>query len=333
MGTISILIVLVLRIDLRRSAEAMRDSVGVWLAVAFVTSALMLIVSSHKWGRLLRAVGVRTKKTELLQLYTIGFFASSFLPGSVGGDVLRWHLAGKQVGRRVPVAATIVAERITGAVTLVAVCLFAVFVAVPSFATTPVLILLAAMTGALVAGIVGLLDRRLAEGIMAVARRVRVGRVFRPVYDLLCVTQRLPKRSLGEALGYSVAFYVSAGLSFWMIGMAFGIDITLVQATAAQALISLLTMIPISVGGLGLAQVGDVYLLGILGVPAAEALGISVMRSLISYGYALIGGVLYLRWDGRSRANKQTGALAGLAPAASIALRLDDHHVDRLRRG
>ena len=89
MGTISILIVLVLRIDLRRSAEAMRDSVGVWLAVAFVTSALMLIVSSHKWGRLLRSVGVRTKKTELLQLYTIGFFASSFLPGSVGGDVLR----------------------------------------------------------------------------------------------------------------------------------------------------------------------------------------------------------------------------------------------------
>ena len=62
-------------------------------------------------GAVAKAVGVRARYAELLKLYTIGYFASSFLPGVVGGDVVRWHLAGLEAGGRVRVAATIVAER------------------------------------------------------------------------------------------------------------------------------------------------------------------------------------------------------------------------------
>ena len=38
---------------------------------------------------------------------------SAFLPGVVGGDVVRSHLAGKEAGTQLRVAATILAERIT----------------------------------------------------------------------------------------------------------------------------------------------------------------------------------------------------------------------------
>ena len=318
-GTAAILTVLLLRIDVGRAVDATRHAAGFWLGIAFVTYASALIVSSYKWGRLLKAVGVRARYAELLKLYTIGFFASSFLPGVIGGDVVRWHLAGREAGGRVRVAATIVAERVTGVVALVILSVLAVLVAVPAFATAPVFILLGSISTVLVGGIVLVLDRRLAAGVMALAGRVRAGPVVRPVYHLLRVMRGLSARSVTEALVYSVGFYVSGGLAFWMIGKAFQVDVTLVQAVAVQALISLLTLIPISLGGLGLAQVGDVYLLGILGVPAADALAISITRQVIKYGYALIGGLLYLGWDERNKPRSAGPRLAESVPVAPMA--------------
>jgi len=98
---------------------------------------------------------------------------------------------------------------------------------------------------------------------------------------------------------YSFLFYLAAALTFFLICRAFGTHITLLEATSVQVLLCLLTLIPISLGGLGLAQAGDIYLLGVLGIDAATALGISLVRVLIQYGYALLGGILFIRLQGR----------------------------------
>ena len=95
----------------------------------------------------------------------------------------------------------------------------------------------------------------------------------------------------------------------FLICKAFATQISLLQATAELWLISLLTLIPISLGGLGLAQAGDVYLLGILGVGAAQAFGISVMRQLITYSYVLIGGYMFVSMDGSSLFQRQVGSV------------------------
>ena len=107
-----------------------------------------------------------------MERYTLGGCARAFVPGVVGGDVVRWHLAGREAGGRVRVAATIVAERVTGVVALVILSVLAVLVAVPAFATAPVFILLGSISTVLVGGIVLVLDRRLAAGVVALAGRV-----------------------------------------------------------------------------------------------------------------------------------------------------------------
>jgi uncharacterized membrane protein YbhN (UPF0104 family) len=57
-------------------------------------------------------------------------------------------------------------------------------------------------------------------------------------------------------------------------------ELPFVSMFAASAAISLAATIPITVGGWGLREVAAVYVLGLLGVPSADALSVSVMVGL-----------------------------------------------------
>jgi uncharacterized protein (TIRG00374 family) len=294
--TLGILAFLLTRVQLGELAEAFRDALGPWLALALVANALLLITSTWKWERLLTAVGIKPGFGVLFRFYTIGFFFSSFLPGTVGGDVVRWHAASSARHSRLKVAATILVERITGVVALVMLCLL--FVAwKPQLATPPTLVLIAAIGAALVAALWLGWSPRLTAMLERLARG-RAGRLVGPVHRLHRALNDVPRKALFASVGYSLPFYASAGLLFFLISRAFGAEIGLLEATAVQILICLLTLIPISLGGLGLAQAGDVYLLGLLGVDVPTALGMSLLRQGLAYAYAALGALFFVRWRG-----------------------------------
>jgi uncharacterized protein (TIRG00374 family) len=293
-GTTAILSFILSRIDLARCWASIVSSIGPWLGLGFLTYSLLLIISAHKWDQLLRALGICCSRWRLLKLYTIGFFMSSFLPGVVGGDVARWHLMGRESGR-VRVAATILAERGTGLAALVFICL-AIAVVVPAFATAPVLFLVLSVLTIMTAGVLLALRRRLVLLLLRGLRFPRIKGVARALQKLYWVLRKYPRGALAMAVAYSVLFYLSGGLAFFLICKSFTGQITFLEALSVRTLTCLVTMIPISIGGLGLSQAGDLYLLGILGMDPAQAIGISLTRQAIAYCYVAVGGYLFMRW-------------------------------------
>lgn len=316
-GTTAILTYLFWRVDLAQFVAALRESISGWLALAFVTNLLGLVTSTWKWHVLLRALGIRCQRFELLKLYTIGFFASRFLPGVIGGDVVRWHMSSARVGHRLQVAATILLERGTGLVALLVLSVPAAFVIVPGSARLTVLAFVGGVAGALILAILIALSRRIAVGLAFRMRRTRLVLVTHHLFKLHRAIRRVPPKPLGVALLFSVGFYASMGLSFYLICRAFGFDISYLQAFSVQTLIALLVLIPISLGGLGLAQAGDVYLLGLLGLGIHAALAISIMRVLINYGYAVIGGLLFVNWQATPEATTRAQELSA-APEGRV---------------
>jgi uncharacterized protein (TIRG00374 family) len=226
----------------------------------------------------------------------IGFFVSAFLPGVIAGDVVRCHMAGKEWNERLTAAATILIERFTGVVTLVGLAVVVLLVDGPRFATLPIVALVASMACALAVSVAAVVKGRFAAALAYRTRRTRLRGLTNALYRLHRTLRRFPGRPLLAAVGYSVVFYLIGGLAFFFIGTAFGVRITYLEATSVQVLVCLLTVIPISIGGLGIAQVGDVYFLGLLGVDPTAALGVSLMRQLVTYGYALLGGALFVGW-------------------------------------
>ncbi|HXH09755.1 MAG TPA: lysylphosphatidylglycerol synthase transmembrane domain-containing protein [Alphaproteobacteria bacterium] len=317
-AAVGILAFLLSRVDLSHYGAVLRQALGYWLAAAFLMYALPLVTSALKWGHLLRALRVLISTRLLLQLYAIGFFISSFLPGVVGGDVVRSYMAGQDVGGHVKVAATVVVERVTGVVALLLLCLLALLWDAPHLATLPTVALLGSISAALIVSLALGLNRRLALGLMYRTRRRRISRAIRPLYQLHNTLKHFPRRPLVVALGYSLLFYLQGALAFLMLCRAFGVQLSVVEAASVQVFRSLLLLIPISLGGLGLGQAGDVYLLGMLGVGGAHALGMSLARQAINYSYALLAGVCFIRWQ--SHPNVSAGIDPECRPLASHAV-------------
>jgi uncharacterized protein (TIRG00374 family) len=296
--TLGLLALLFSRIDLGSFIEAIRGAIGGLLLLAVASNSLALVISAAKWRHLLRALGVSASGWMLLELYTIGFFINAFLPGVIGGDVVRWQMASRRTGGRLKVAATILAERVTGLTALLALSLPAALYMLPR-STLPVLLMVVVPVAIVLAcGLALVSNRRLALSLLVRARSRGVRPFVRRLSRLHRTLRRFPRWPLFAALGYSVLFYLSAGLTFFLVCAAFGTELTFAEAASVQVLIMLLIMIPISIGGLGVAQAGDVYLLGLLGVGSAEALGISLTRMAVAYVYAVVGAALLLRWQG-----------------------------------
>jgi glycosyltransferase 2 family protein len=283
-----------------------------WLGLALLAYSLMLITSTWKWSLLLRAVGVVRNFWSLFRFYTIGFFFSSILPGSVGGDLVRWHATSETPEMRLHVAATIVAERITGVATLVVLCCVLVARDRARLATPPTLILLGGASLGLCAGLWLAWNTRLAKRLLGRAHG-RGGVILGALHKLHRTLNDIPGAALRAAVWNSLLFYASAGLLFYLVGRSVGAPISYLEATSVQILISLVTLVPISLGGLGLAQVGDVYLLGLLSVDAPTALAMSLLRQLGRYFYAGLGAVFFLRWPGHPKVS-ELQALAGAPP-------------------
>ncbi|MCH8042347.1 MAG: flippase-like domain-containing protein [Planctomycetes bacterium] len=300
--TTAILGFLFSRVDLTGWAATLYESLSVWLVVALVSTGLMVIVSTYKWHVLLHGLGIVVNGWTLLRLYLIGLFVSACLPGIVGGDVVRWHMAGNVTGKRLKVGATILAERALGVVSLVILCLLVVAFGWQRFATRPILALCGGITVVAVGGMAIALNRRLIVNLRFRTRRSLLGRCTRLAYHLNRTFREFPRRSILVALAHSFLFYLCGGVALFYICVAFSVDISLVEAITIQSLICLLLLIPISLGGLGLTQAGDVYLFSLIGVSPDIALGISIVRLILYYTYALPGGIAFMQRRQRNAA-------------------------------
>jgi hypothetical protein len=80
----------------------------------------------------------------------------------------------------------------------------------------------------------------------------------------------------------------------WLLGGALGLRVPLVAYAVVVPLVSLLTMLPISVFGVGVREVSLVTLLAPLAVAPEAALALGVLWFALSVAASLIGGVVYL---------------------------------------
>lgn len=106
-------------------------------------------------------------------------------------------------------------------------------------------------------------------------------------------------------------------LSCFVIGFHFmAPQLDWVSLLAASAMVGFAASLPISVGGWGVRELAAVYVLGLLGVPAADALVVSVVVGGCST-LVLFGAVPFL-WIGKARAGLVVGQET--SPSAGLSL-------------
>ena len=101
------------------------------------------------------------------------------------------------------------------------------------------------------------------------------------VYQLLCITVIL------------------------IVAPAFGIDVPLVEWLWIFALVATAALLPLSIAGLGIREGAFVAVLGLLQVPSASALALSLTIFATQLATALLGGLIEFAgfWERRQRSD------------------------------
>jgi glycosyltransferase 2 family protein len=268
-----------------------------YLAVGIIISFAHRVIFAWRWHVLLPAAGVIHSFVHTLGLHFIALFYQNFAPSTIGGDLTKGYLAAKgHDARGVDVAASVVADRSIGLISLVVMGLLSTLI----IDMPELRLLLWGLAGvAIVGGGMVWLWTRSGAGqedppeqeaqdgglVHAAAKKVR-----QTVVAL--VGYRDHKAALVSALAISCLGVIVAGaaLRYWCL--AFGFDLGLTWAIGVTVIATIVGMIPMSINGLGWTEGAKIVLLGLAGMSQPAALALSALQRVVATLFSLIGGVL-----------------------------------------
>jgi len=249
---------------------------------AIVLYVFAQIVSTLRW-RLLLPAGIGLKK--LFSLYMIGAFFNSFLPGIIGGDAIKGFYLYKTTGKVGLALASVFMDRYLGLVVLIAICAVAFPFGYEYLRGSNIEWILLAVIISFILG-------------SALFFGLRVGRRIQHLADFYNYFHiyRNQRGTIGKALLLSVLVQFSGFSAVYVLADGLGQHIPFLSILVYLPLIILISMIPISVSGLGVREGAFVLFFGFIGVKAEAAAAISLCWFISASAGSLIGLVEYLKY-------------------------------------
>jgi uncharacterized protein (TIRG00374 family) len=287
-----ILVILLGMIELPNLMRAIMQVHFSAVGLCLVVIGVGVCLSVYKWQGFLRVHGIRSSFWKLVCLYLVGSFFNNFLPTSVGGDVVRASLLCQEQEPTAEVVASVLAERLFG---FLVVCLYGtagIFI-LPVLAETfriPLVILI--IISLIVCSLLCLnWIRQKLWGVLS----SRAGLVLERF--LLCLAQYLHHpRVLVRAVWTSAVFQLLVGATYYLVAREMQLQIGFGVMTVMVSLVTLLTLIPISLNGIGVREGGFVLFLGYVGIEESAAIALSLTVYAIVLGFSLLGWFIFLLW-------------------------------------
>lgn len=293
-----VLLALLLRaMEIRHVTQVLVQADRQYLLMGFVMNAIAIPPMVFRWQVLARALGLPATFGRLLALHLISGFFSNFLPTSIGGDIVRAYGLGRGSGQTVGATMSVLADRLLGLVALGLVALtglsvgrslphsITLLVAVAAVTLAPLLLFRVSLSSS---------ARRAVSGCRRRWLPARAGEWLRQAADAADAYGRRPgvlALALLVSLGAQGLLIVSA----WLFCRAVDPSVPLGKVAAFVPLITLLTVLPVSINGLGVQDGGFVLLFGRTGTSAAAAVSMSLLWHAARAASNLLGGLLYLR--------------------------------------
>jgi uncharacterized membrane protein YbhN (UPF0104 family) len=236
----------------------------------YFTAALALMFISRlavtaRWHFLLRSVDIPIPFRESLRLTFAGLFSTNFLPTTVGGDLVRFLGAVQLKMDATICAASLIMDRLIGMIGMVLV----LPIGVVQLLQGPLQSTFAPVETTLSAAFMGIkldsLRQKVINSLTSLRQAIRLW-MTRPKGLLLAMA--------GTAVHMLMIFMI-----VWLLFQGMGEHISLWMVAGIYSLSYLITLLPVSINGLGIQEVSLAYLYhayGGVSMPSALALAILI---------------------------------------------------------
>jgi uncharacterized protein (TIRG00374 family) len=263
-----------------------------WLGVAGgVAIAVQIALGGMRWKFILQRLGAVFSVPTAIRLFYISVFFNMFVWGSVSGDVLRTWLTARAGVMLADAANSVILDRVA-AMAGVAILMLATLPWLCAQAVHGVIpVAFGAAAIAILAGIKVVSQlQRLPPGWLAY-RAVRFVHGFGGAIE-----QVLLRAAVWPVYATALLAQCAFAAATYLLALALGIDVSLIDCLALMPPVALLTALPISIGGWGVREAAMIGLFALVDVPAAKALLLSVSLGLVAAVVTLPGGLVWLFW-------------------------------------
>jgi len=261
------------------------------LLIAILFLALFQGVSALRWQIVASFLGFSKPYKYFLNIYLIGVYFNTFLPGLLGGDLVRVFYLVRDGCSKTVASFSILYDRgfgLLGALLLLLVFLPLEGGFLPPLGQKALLVL----SAVLLAGAV----------LLAIFLRFLRRRISHELFQTATRITRLERFVILFLLGLMVQ--VLYNIHVFFLGQSLGLEVSWPKYFLIIPLMGILASLPISLGGFGVREGTLSYLLGLLGYPTE----VGVALGFLTYGVNLLAGfcgwVCYLR-SGRKEGKEE----------------------------
>lgn len=263
-----------------------------WIGLILICTLFSMAIQANRWRSLLLDEGKKIPFKTFYAYIALGYFFNNLLPSGFGGDAVKTIAFGKRFGNMANSVAAVVISRVMGLLAMF-LCFFAMLPFVISRLQIP-----AIYTGA-VCGVALLCIFIITAGLFSDKLKI-------PTF----LSQRVPfLLKLQDAFciyrGYKKAFFLSGVDSVWLqvssilihyaYFQAVGSPVDLATITIFMTITITISMLPISINGIGLRESVNVSLFtGLLGIPADIVLAAALIGYIPMIFQAMQGAVAFV---------------------------------------
>ena len=264
---------------------------------AFFLFIVAQTISTYRWKMLLHTEKMNIHFYNLVGYYFIGMFFNLFMPTIVGGDVVRGYYLYKKSNMGSESVASIFVERLSGFFALMVIGLLSLIIGYSYINDKPVIvILLAFITSGFFAFLLLIANKGVRD---RVNNFIKGGRLERARQKLKGISESIKRYRnhkevvirvillsfLVQMLGIFIFYFTSKALNF---------NVSLAYFFLFVPIITVISMAPVTFGGLGVREFLAIFLFHKVGLGTTEALSLSLLWFSISVIASIFGGVIFL---------------------------------------
>ncbi len=266
------------------SSVSARALAGVAVAVVVVNA-----IAAVRWRMTFRACGVEGPIAlgQLFRLIWVGAFYNTFVPGGLGGDVVRAVATRPLLGDQgMPAALSVVfLDRVLGLIGLLLLVVGS-FTLYPLPGVPHVMLFSGLGLGVAFSAIVGLtVAQQLARHVPGPIGRLLAG-----------VPQIASKGRLLSGMALSVMTQGCSAIIGHLVLASITDEASLAESAVIMPLVLASQYFPLTVGGTGVREAAFVGLYGLVGVAQHDALAAALVVGIVYYAAAVPGGIVQMLW-------------------------------------
>ena len=270
------------------------------LSFSYFGGAIFLVfsdrlISAYRWYILINVREARVRFPEVLNIYFISNYIGLMMPSSVGGEFVKGYGLSKATGKTIDSYSSVIIERVLGLCSLLCVCGFS-FYLFPELSEeinsdirvslSPIELFVCGLVAALLI-IAGIIIKK-NDKFRKLSTLIR--KIFISFYEY-----RQEKSKVFLAGIFSVLIQIIRILFAWLIAKGLLVTADLSLFFFYIPVIALISMVPLSLAGLGIQEGAFVYFFSLNGVPSSYSLCMALIVRIMTIISVLPGGWLFIR--------------------------------------